>query len=127
MNFPMARLGKFGRSNGLPIVTIAARERQSIHPSVLPVHQGAETAGEVWRQSVRHLAPLNPPQIRAWSLCETLRDSRLWLPTAGSIISRRNFMGRLAKEQSFPALLNWWVQQNPKGRHLWPGLTPQRR
>jgi hypothetical protein len=19
-------------------------------------------------------------------------------------------------------LLNWWVQQNPKGRHLWPGL-----
>jgi len=26
------------------------------------------------------------------------------------------------KEQSFPALLNWWVQQNPKGRHLWPGL-----
>src|SRR5208282_1092704 len=27
------------------------------------------------------------------------------------------------REQSFPALLGWWVKQNPKGRHLWPGLN----
>jgi hypothetical protein len=24
-------------------------------------------------------------------------------------------------EQSYPVLLEWWTQQNPKGRHLWPG------
>ncbi|MEM7624689.1 MAG: family 10 glycosylhydrolase [Planctomycetota bacterium] len=28
--------------------------------------------------------------------------------------------------QSFSTLLNWWDQQNPKGRHLWPGLYTSR-
>jgi uncharacterized lipoprotein YddW (UPF0748 family) len=26
-----------------------------------------------------------------------------------------------SKEQSYPRLLNWWHEQNAKGRHLWPG------
>ncbi len=26
------------------------------------------------------------------------------------------------KEQSFPVLLKWWTEQNPQGRHLWPGM-----
>ena len=26
-------------------------------------------------------------------------------------------------ETSFPALLKWWGEQNPRGRHLWPGLS----
>lgn len=26
------------------------------------------------------------------------------------------------EKQSFPVLLNYWREQNPKGRHLWPGL-----
>jgi len=24
-------------------------------------------------------------------------------------------------QQSYPVLLNWWLEQNPKGRHIWPG------
>jgi len=28
-----------------------------------------------------------------------------------------------APQQSFPALLNWWTQQNSKGRGIWPGLN----
>jgi hypothetical protein len=27
-----------------------------------------------------------------------------------------------APEQSFPVLLKWWAEQNPKGRHLAPGM-----
>jgi uncharacterized lipoprotein YddW (UPF0748 family) len=26
-----------------------------------------------------------------------------------------------SKGQSYPVLLNWWVSQNVKGRHMWPG------
>lgn len=28
-----------------------------------------------------------------------------------------------AKQQSFPALLKWWAEQNSQQRHLWPGLN----
>jgi hypothetical protein len=28
-----------------------------------------------------------------------------------------------AKAQSFPVLLKWWTEQNPQGRHMWPGMT----
>lgn len=28
--------------------------------------------------------------------------------------------------QSFPVLLGWWTQNNPHGRHLWPGLFTSR-
>jgi uncharacterized lipoprotein YddW (UPF0748 family) len=28
--------------------------------------------------------------------------------------------------QSFPVLLDWWKEQNPKGRHLWPGQFTSR-
>jgi hypothetical protein len=27
------------------------------------------------------------------------------------------------KGLSYPALLDWWAQQNTRGRHLWPGLN----
>jgi beta-glucosidase-like glycosyl hydrolase/uncharacterized lipoprotein YddW (UPF0748 family) len=27
---------------------------------------------------------------------------------------------------SFPLLLGWWAEQNPHGRHLWPGMIPNR-
>jgi len=29
-------------------------------------------------------------------------------------------------DQSFLGLLDWWSQQNPRGRHLWPGLYASR-
>lgn len=28
--------------------------------------------------------------------------------------------------QSYPVLLNWWAQQNTRGRHLWPGIISGR-
>lgn len=29
-------------------------------------------------------------------------------------------------DQSFTGLLQWWMQQNPRGRHLWPGMYTSR-
>ncbi len=31
-----------------------------------------------------------------------------------------------APEQSYPALLKWWSEQNTRQRHLWPGNSPNR-
>ena len=31
-----------------------------------------------------------------------------------------------SKGQSFPKLLNWWIGENPKGRHVWPGIATDR-
>ena len=30
------------------------------------------------------------------------------------------------KPQSFPVLFDWWRSENPKGRHIWPGLFTSR-
>jgi uncharacterized lipoprotein YddW (UPF0748 family) len=72
----------------------------------------------IWR-------PMNPPQIRGLDAYAKLyADSRLWLANGWlDYFAPQLYWAVEPKEQSFPALLNWWVQQNPKGRHLWPGLN----
>jgi uncharacterized lipoprotein YddW (UPF0748 family) len=72
----------------------------------------------IWR-------PLNPPQIRGLDAYAKLyADSRLWLASGWvDYFAPQLYWAVEPKEQSFPALLNWWGQQNPKGRHLWPGLN----
>jgi uncharacterized lipoprotein YddW (UPF0748 family) len=72
----------------------------------------------IWR-------PTNPPQIRGLDAYAKLyADSRLWLADGWvDYFSPQLYWAVETREQSFPALLNWWVRQNPKGRHLWPGLN----
>ena len=72
----------------------------------------------IWR-------PMNPPQIRGLDAYAKLyADSRLWLANGWlDYFAPQLYWAVEPKEQSFPALLNWWVRQNPKGRHLWPGLN----
>jgi uncharacterized lipoprotein YddW (UPF0748 family) len=72
----------------------------------------------IWR-------PMNPPQIRGLDAYAKLyADSRLWLANGWlDYFAPQLYWAVEPKEQSFSALLNWWVQQNPKGRHLWPGLN----
>jgi uncharacterized lipoprotein YddW (UPF0748 family) len=71
----------------------------------------------IWR-------PMNPPQIRGMDAYARLyADSRLWLANGWlDYFAPQLYWAVEPKEQSFPALLDWWVQQNSKGRHLWPGL-----
>jgi len=71
----------------------------------------------IWR-------PMNPPQIRGMdAYAKIYADSRLWLASGWlDYFAPQLYWAIEPKEQSFPALLNWWVQQNSKGRHLWPGL-----
>ncbi len=72
----------------------------------------------IWR-------PMNPPQIRGLDAYTKLyADSRLWLADGWvDYFAPQLYWAIDPREQSFPALLDWWIRQNPKGRHLWPGLN----
>ena len=51
-------------------------------------------------------------------------DSRKWLVNGWvDYFSPQLYWPIEQKEQSYPALLNWWTQQNSLHRHLWPGLS----
>lgn len=73
----------------------------------------------IWR-------PGNPPGIETgldtWA--ELSADSRKWLRD-GSLdyIAPQLYWPVRPAGQSYPALLQWWVDQNVKGRHVWPGLA----
>ncbi len=72
----------------------------------------------IWR-------PMNPPSIRGMDAYATLyADSRRWLANGWlDYFSPQLYWSMDSPPQSFPVLLNWWAQQNARGRHLWPGLN----
>ena len=90
---------------------------QSIKASKPWVKFGISPFG-IWR-------PMNPPQIRGLdAYTKIYADSRLWLASGWlDYFAPQLYWPIQSREQSFPALLGWWVRQNPKGRHLWPGLN----
>ena len=72
----------------------------------------------IWR-------PMNPPSIRGMDAYAKLyADSRRWLANGWlDYFSPQLYWPMDSPPQSFPVLLNWWAQQNARGRHLWPGLN----
>jgi uncharacterized lipoprotein YddW (UPF0748 family) len=72
----------------------------------------------IWR-------PGFPPQARGKDAYATRwADSRKWLASGWvDYFAPQLYWPIEPKEQSFPALLNWWAEQNPKGRQLWPGIA----
>jgi uncharacterized lipoprotein YddW (UPF0748 family) len=72
----------------------------------------------IWR-------PKTPAQVRGLDAYASLyADSRLWLAEGWlDYFAPQLYWAVDAPQQSFPVLLNWWTQQNVKGRNLWPGLN----
>ena len=72
----------------------------------------------IWR-------PMNPLQIRGMDAYAKLyADSRKWLASGWvDYLSPQLYWPVDPPQQSFPVLLNWWAEQNTRGRHLWPGLS----
>jgi uncharacterized lipoprotein YddW (UPF0748 family) len=72
----------------------------------------------IWR-------PGNPPSIQAGidQYDELYADVRKWLHE-GSLdyLVPQLYWPINPPEQSYPVLLQWWVQENLKGRHIWAGL-----
>ncbi|MEM1027934.1 MAG: family 10 glycosylhydrolase [Planctomycetota bacterium] len=50
-------------------------------------------------------------------------DAKKWLEKGWCDYFTPQLYWQIANpDQSFTGLLSWWAQQNPRGRHLWPGL-----
>jgi uncharacterized lipoprotein YddW (UPF0748 family) len=116
---------QFGQASGLDR---ADWRRQNINQFIQSIYQSIKSVKPwvkfgvspfgIWR-------PGNPPQIRGFdSYANLFADSRLWLANGWvDYFSPQLYWSIDAPQQSFPVLLNWWAQQNARGRNLWPGLN----
>ncbi len=93
------------------------REVHAIKPTI---KVGISPFG-IWR-------PGNPPSVQGLDAYATIyADSRKWLQQGWlDYLAPQLYWAISAPQQSFPVLLDWWIQQNAKGRHVWPGLAAYR-
>ena len=70
----------------------------------------------IWR-------PGYPSSVRGFDQYSKLyADARKWLNEGWvDYFTPQLYWAVDRPEQSYPVLLEWWAQQNLKGRHLWPG------
>jgi uncharacterized lipoprotein YddW (UPF0748 family) len=70
----------------------------------------------IWR-------PGYPASVRGLDQYDKLyADARKWLNEGWvDYFTPQLYWSTDRPEQSYPVLLEWWAQQNTKGRHLWPG------
>ncbi len=96
------------------------RVYQSIKAVKPGVKFGVSTKG-IWR-------PGYPPPIQGMdAYAKIYADSRKWLANGWlDYFSPELYWPVAPREQSFPVLLKWWVEQNAKGRLLWPGIAAYR-
>jgi uncharacterized lipoprotein YddW (UPF0748 family) len=72
--------------------------------------------------------PGYPEHIKGFNQYEGLyADAKLWLNKGWIDYFTPQLYWEIDKpDQSFTSLLRWWVQENRKGRHVWPGIAPYR-
>lgn len=72
--------------------------------------------------------PGRPAFIRGFDQYEQLyADPLLWFQQGWLDYLTPQLYWPIAKpDQSFTALLQWWVDHNPAGRHVWPGIASYR-
>jgi uncharacterized lipoprotein YddW (UPF0748 family) len=75
----------------------------------------------IWR-------PGHPPGVQGLDAYATIyADSRKWLQQGWvDYLAPQLYWSISAPQQSYPALLDWWLAQNTAGRHVWPGLAAYR-
>jgi uncharacterized lipoprotein YddW (UPF0748 family) len=75
----------------------------------------------IWR-------PGNPPGIAGFDqFAELYADARYWFNEGWVDYFTPQLYWAIAQEkQSFPRLLDWWLGENTRKRHLWPGLYTSR-
>ena len=75
----------------------------------------------IWR-------PGNPPGVAGLDAYATIyADSRKWLQQGWvDYLAPQLYWANSSPQQSFSALLDWWISQNSLGRNLWPGMATYR-
>lgn len=72
----------------------------------------------IWRSGV-------PAHTKGLDAYENLyADSRKWLANGWlDYLAPQLYWSIDSPDQSYPTLLKWWLEQNAKDRHVWPGLN----
>jgi uncharacterized lipoprotein YddW (UPF0748 family) len=93
------------------------RESHAIKPMI---KVGISPFG-IWR-------PGNPPSVAGFdAYAEIYADARKWLREGWiDYFVPQLYWAIDAPQQSFPALLDWWLGENVMNRHVWPGLATYR-
>jgi len=75
----------------------------------------------IWR-------PGNPPSVQGFDAYASIyADAKKWLQSGWvDYFVPQLYWAISAPQQSFPALLDWWISQNTASRHVWPGLATYR-
>jgi uncharacterized lipoprotein YddW (UPF0748 family) len=110
-------LDDWRRANVDRFVARLAREVHAVRPTL---KVGISPFG-IWR-------PNNPPGIQGMDAFASIyADARKWL-MEGTVdyLAPQLYWSIASAQQSFPLLLDWWLAQNPTGRHVWPGLASYR-
>lgn len=91
-----------------------------VHATNNAVRVGVSPFG-IWR-------PGNPAGVVGLDAYASIyADSKLWLQQGWvDYFAPQLYWSIASTGQSFPALLQWWGQQNTQRRHLWPGLASYR-
>src|SRR6185295_1075554 len=110
-------LGDWRRANVDRFVERLYREVHSLKPTMVV---GISPFG-IWRPG----SPNGVVGLDAYA--SIFADSRRWLREGWvDYLAPQLYWSIAAPQQSFPALFDWWIQQNPRGRHVWPGLAAYR-
>ena len=98
-------------------IEAVGREVKKIKPDVM---YGISPFG-IWQ-------PTTDGLITGFNAYELLyADARKWLQEGTVDYLAPQLYWETAREgQSFPVLFDWWKTQNPKGRHIWPGIATYR-
>jgi uncharacterized lipoprotein YddW (UPF0748 family) len=97
-----------------------ARLYREVHETKPWVRVGISPFG-IWR-------PGNPPGITGLDAYASIyADARKWLADGSVDYLAPQLYWRIdPPQQSYPVLLDWWIAQSTKGRHVWPGLAAYR-
>jgi uncharacterized lipoprotein YddW (UPF0748 family) len=109
--------GDWRRANIDRFIERMYREVHAIKPSVVV---GISPFG-IWR-------PGNPASVQGLDAFASIyADSKKWLQSGWvDYFAPQLYWAIGAEHQSFPQLLDWWVQQDTLHRYVWPGLAAYR-
>ncbi len=109
--------GDWRRSHVNDFIESVGREVKRIKPHVL---YGISPFG-IWQ-------PMPERDIAGFNAYDGLyADARKWL-IEGTVdyLAPQLYWETARKGLSFPVILDWWKEQNPKRRHIWPGVAAYR-
>ena len=110
-------LGDWRRQNVDRFVERMYREVHALDPTL---RVGISPFG-IWRPG----SPAGVSGLDAYA--SIYADSRKWLREGWvDYLAPQLYWAISAPQQSFPALLDWWLGENVRNRHVWPGLAAYR-